>query len=141
MNYRNSMKIINLHDGDWIEKYDSEKECWIPIKVTLEFFKDNIDILELDLSCIRGIEVTPEFLKYNWYSKENTCGIDEWISTDRRITLRNDSRLINSNNKWSVHIDNVDMESVCDAELTCIHQFQHILDHCGEISKLRYESN
>lgn len=52
------------------------------------------------------------------------------ISEDNRITLNNIDKYLNSFNKWQVHIDTEDMRTLCTAEITYVHELQHLLKLC-----------
>lgn len=53
------------------------------------------------------------------------------ISEDNRITINNIEEYLNSFNKWYIHIDTEDMRTLCVAEITYVHELQHILKLCG----------
>lgn len=48
------------------------------------------------------------------------------VSPDKQITLHNAKDYINSENIWSVHIDNSDFNSVANCELSYVHQLQNL---------------
>lgn len=126
------MKTSNLHEGDWVEWWHSGKQQWIPIKITLEHlitYKNTYNSEAPDTE-LRPMEITPEFLEYLGYMREETDGLVEWISPNKRVILRNNRMWINSDNTWGIHVDNPDMDTICTAELSWVHQFQHILEHC-----------
>ena len=52
------------------------------------------------------------------------------ISEDNRITLNNIVEYLNSFNKWYVHIDTEDKRILCTAEITYVHELQHLLKLC-----------
>lgn len=52
------------------------------------------------------------------------------ISGDNRITINNIDEYLNSFNKWSIHIDTEDMRTLCTAEITYVHELQHLLKLC-----------
>ena len=52
------------------------------------------------------------------------------ISEDNRITINNIDECLNSFNKWTVHIDTEDMRTMCTAEITYMHELQHLLKLC-----------
>ena len=52
------------------------------------------------------------------------------ISEDSRITINNIDEYLNSFNKWNVHIDTEDMRTLCIAEITYVHELQHLLKLC-----------
>ena len=52
------------------------------------------------------------------------------FSEDNRITINNIDEYLNSFNKWSVHIDTEDMRTMSTAEITYVHELQHLLKLC-----------
>lgn len=48
------------------------------------------------------------------------------VSPDKQITLHNAKDYINSENTWSVHIDNSDFNSIANCELSYVHQLQNL---------------
>ncbi len=103
---------------------------WIPITMTKDFFEE-------DPNDFKPIELTKDILELNEFTYRNALpdyvipGLFEWVSKDGRIILRNDKNYINSHNTWSIHVDNEEMESVCNAELSYLHELENILRHCG----------
>lgn len=71
-----------------------------------------------------------EILTNNGFKREEIIQ-SYWISEDGRILLRNDESLMNSNNEWSVHVDNEDMQSIGYFEITYLHELQHVMKLCG----------
>lgn len=124
------MKTSNLHEGDWVEWWHPKKQCWIPLRITLEHLITYRNTYNSEAPDLRPLSLTPELLEYWGYKKEETDGLIEWISPDRRVILRNNRMWINSDNTWGIHVDNLDMDTICTAELFWVHQFQHILEHC-----------
>lgn len=124
------MKTINLYEGDWVEWWNPKKEQWIPFKITLEILITYKNTYKSDAPDLRPLNLTPELLEYWGYIREETDGLVEWISKDRRVILRNNPLWINSENTWGIHVDSPDMNTICTAELSWIHQLQHILEHC-----------
>lgn len=126
------MRTSNLHEGDLVEWWHPGKQQWIPIKITLEKLKTYRDVYNSEApdTELRSMAITPEFLEYLGYMREETDGLVEWISPDKRVILRNNPLWINSKNTWGIHVDSPDMNTICTAELSWVHQFQHILEHC-----------
>lgn len=79
---------------------------------------------------IKPIPLTAEILDKNEFKCEEIIQ-RHWISEGGRILLKNDESLISSNNKWSVHVDNEDMQSIGYFEITYIHELQHVLRLCN----------
>lgn len=129
------MKLDILQKDDWILLWNPKKIKWIPTRVTIEILYSYENLKMYDPSDIKPIMITEKFLQKNGFTKEEIIkGFIEWVSSDRRIILRNDSKFINSNKTWSIHVDSEDMCSICNAELSFVHELQHILKHC-EIRK------
>lgn len=121
------MKIDNLFEGDWVLWWHPRKQNWVPLKIVIEILSAYKKEYNFDAPDIKPIELTPELLEKNGFEKkEQVKGIIEWISPDGRVILRNDPEWINSDNTWSIHVDNESMESIGSAELSYFHELQHI---------------
>lgn len=94
-----------------------------------------------DINKIEPIPLTEEILKKNGFKNDvlaeksiiaegasNSSVI--LISEDNRIMLNNIDEYLNSFNKWNVHIDTEDMRTMCTAEITYVHELQHLLKLC-----------
>ena len=108
--------------------WDHPRKGWIVIKVTLKILRTATD------SEIKPIDLTPEILENNGFTKRDAIpGVvswKEWVSKDGRVILTNNPDHINSENTWSIHVDSKDMATICTAELSYLHELQHILRHC-----------
>lgn len=130
------MKLSRLQPDDWVLWWHPRKQYWVPLKVTIRLMYEYLEHEHTDdPSDIKPLEITEELLLLNGYKKEELIpGMIQWISDDGRVILRDDKNYINSKNNWSIHVDSPDMSSICNAELSYLHELQHILKHC-EIEK------
>ena len=109
---------------------DPKDKLYVPGK-----FEDfHVDILS-------SIELTEEILKKNGFKNDVLAeksiiakGASNFsvvlISEDNRITLNNIDEYLNSFNNWHIHIDTEDMRTMCTAEITYVHELQHLLKLC-----------
>lgn len=80
---------------------------------------------------ILGIPLTEEILEKNGYKAFVPFDkIKYWKSPDGRIELFNNEEMMNTDNKWSVHVDNSDMQSIGYFECTYFHELQQFLRLC-----------
>lgn len=126
------MKADELMIGDWVSYVGKDFNDFadkisgiIDGCVTLDK-----EMIHRSIDKIHPIPLTQEILEKNGFNCEEIIQ-PHWISEDGRILLRNDESLINSNNKWSVHVDNEDMQTIGYFELTYVHQLQHALRLCN----------
>jgi hypothetical protein len=111
------------------------KQSWVTLKITIEVLSAYKSEYNFEASDLKPIDLTPEILEHNGFTKEERIkGLVEWISEDGRVILRNDPNYLNSENIWGIHVDSPDMSTICTAELSYLHQLQHIYKHC-EIEK------
>lgn len=134
------MKVEKLMIGDWVSLFQGNPDgssCNVQVSYIGEYGEVGIEGCEgytsANCNLLFPIPLTPEILEKNGFNCEEIIQ-PHWISEDGRILLRNDESLINSNNKWSVHVDNEDMQTIGYFELTYVHQLQHALRLC-EIEK------
>ena len=125
------MKIDYLVEGDWVLWWHPRKESWVPFKITIEVLAVYKRDYNFDAQDLKPIELTPELLEKNGFIKRNgftnnNISWNEWVSPGGRIIINNNQEIINSNNIWAIHIDNEDMESIGNAELSYFHELQHI---------------
>ena len=128
------MKAEELMIGDWVDirllddepgehMYSQVEQLWeCEIDADFETSYDNV----------YPIPLTTEILEKNGYTSHDDLagrGV-EWISEDNRIIMSDWEYDINSNNHWYIHIDNEDMDTICTAEITYVHEFQHLLKLC-----------
>ena len=127
------MTANELMIGDWVA-YNGDVDYINPIKIEGMDIATGMCITsdrdDVGFDGVDPIPLTAEILEKNGFNCEEIIQ-PHWISEDGRILLRNDESLINSNNKWSVHVDNEDMQTIGYFELTYVHQLQHALRLCN----------
>lgn len=122
--------IRNLSADNWVYASNGKigKVCHINTGydpyVTLEIEEG---VTYIDERNPQPILLTEEILLANGYHKETTVDIVMFISEDGCISINNDARFMNTQNKWWVHLDNEDMDSIGGLELSYVHQFQNLL--------------
>lgn len=97
---------------------------------------DGLGITE-KLENISPIEITPDNLVKMGFEKSLDPlfeQLDRWYSEDRRVEIRSEY-YTNTDNKWSIHLDNEDMDSIGSCEVTYIHEMQQFFRLC------KYEYN
>jgi hypothetical protein len=151
------MKATNLMIGDWVNiNFDVDYKTGNPIYGYVQVNSINKDgTIDVnctfdisvsmqdgwDLKLIKPIPLTEEILHKNGFKNDVIAqksiiaeGASIFsvilISEDNRITLNNIDEYINSFNKWSIHIDTEDMRTMCTAEITYVHELQHVLNLC-----------
>lgn len=128
------MKVEDLMIGDWVYIKDYPIIAQ-PMQVKKEHFVRS-------LVEFQPIPLTEEILRKNGFKNDVLAQksiIAErvsifsviLISEDNRIMLNNFDEYLNSFNEWHVHIDTEDMRTMCTAEITYIHELQHLLKLCG----------
>ena len=127
------MTANELMIGDWVA-YNGDVDYINPIRIEGMDIATGMCITsdrdDVGFDGVDPIPLTAEILEKNGFNCEEIIQ-PHWISEDGRILLRNDESLINSNNKWSVHVDNEDMQTIGYFELTYVHQLQHALRLCN----------
>lgn len=89
------------------------------------------------------IKLTEELLINNGFIHDTDSEVayhDESIflnGFNNQISFHNSQDYINSDNLWHVHIDNVDYNSICNCELSYVHEFQNL---CS-LLKLEFKLN
>ena len=86
------------------------------VQMTSDYIIDTLEPIVLEES----------MLESNGFVQEAVNGITHFVSEDRRLILTNSTHFLNSNRKWYIHIDSEDMSSIGCAELTYVHEMQHI---------------
>ena len=126
------MKATELMVGDWVV-YNGDVDYINPIKIEGMDIATGMCITtdrdDVGFDGIWPIPLTAEILEKNGFECKEIIQ-PHWISEDGRILLKNDELFINSNNEWSVHVDNEDMQTIGYFELTYVHELQHALRLC-----------
>lgn len=79
---------------------------------------------------LKPVKLTKEILETNNFKQAEDCPTD-YISEDKRVRITNNPDMTNCNNVWIVHVDNQDMNSIGNLELTNLHELQNFLTLCG----------
>ena len=119
------MKANEVMLGDWVS-YKGKMPCKITAicKDMAVVDNDTTQDWGIDYDKLTPIPLTEEILEKNGFKCEEIIH-PHWISEDGRILFRNDESLIDSNNKWSVHIGTEDGSTIGYFEITHVHELQH----------------
>ena len=137
------MKIEELMIGDWVNVFDVPKQ----IEGIRTFNKNGYKMVYYDgdngnyITSVTPIPLTEEILHNNGFKNDVIAqksiiaeGASNFsvilISEDNRIAINNIDEFLNSFNKWYIHIDTEDMRTLCVAEITYVHELQHVLNLC-----------
>ena len=135
------MKKEDLMIGDWVN-IQTEKDGEPMYSQVEQLWECEIDTdFQTDYENVHPIELTEEILHKNGFKNDVLAqksiiaeGASNFsvilFSDDNRITLNNIDEYLNSFNKWSIHIDTEDMRTMCTAEITYVHELQHLLKLC-----------
>jgi hypothetical protein len=135
------MKKEDLMIGDWVN-IQTEKDGEPMYSQVEQLWECEIDAdFQTDYENVYPIELTEEILHKNGFKNDVLAqksiiaeGASNFsvilFSEDNRIKLDNIDEYLNSFNKWSVHIDTEDMRTMCTAEITYVHELQHLLKLC-----------
>ena len=130
--------LKELMDGDWIMWLSDAKENSFPMQFKLEEIEE---IKRYGLKRFEYIELTEEILLNNGFTKcfDDVVEFDFYEDSHNNITMCNNSFMLNTNNKWNIHIDNRDMDSIMTCELTYVHELQRILKHVKIDKQIKLE--
>lgn len=130
--------LKELMDGDWIMWLSDKKENSFPIQFKLEEIEE---IKRYGLKRFEYIELTEEILLNNSFTKcfDDVVEFDFYEDPHNNITMCNNSFMLNTKNKWHIHIDNRDMDSIMMCELTYVHELQRILKHVKIDKQIKLE--
>lgn len=135
------MKKEDLMIGDWVN-IQIEKDDEPMYSQVEQLWECEIDAdFQTDYKNVYPIELTEEILHNNGFKNDVLAqksivaeGASNFsvilISEDNRIILNNIDEYLNSFNKWNIHIDTEDMQTMCTAEITYVHELQHLLKLC-----------
>lgn len=137
------MKADELQIGDYIIRKNVPQEILKvvsidSIKNTVYLDLDGLGITE-KLENISPIEITDDILVKMGFEKSLDPlfeQLDRWYSEDRRVEIRGEY-FTNTDDKWSIHLDNKDMDSIGSCEITYIQEMQQFFRLC----KYKYEFN
>lgn len=136
------MKVEELMIGDWVNVFDVPKQI-----EGIRTFKNGDEMVYYDgdngnfITSVTPILLTEKILHNNGFKNDVIAqksiiaeGASNFsvilISEDNRITINNIDEYLNSFNKWYIHIDTEDMRTLCVAEITYVHELQHVLKLC-----------
>ena len=106
--------------GDWVLDTRTKN----PLRV-------NPFMAEMEVPEWKPIPITKELLEKNGFEREELELPHNYYSGIGDRVILNDNRdYMNSNNKWSVHIDSEDYCTIAHCELTYLHELQHLLTLC-----------
>lgn len=135
------MKAEDLMIGDWVNIQTGEGDEPMYLQVE-QLWECEIDAdFQTDYENVYPIELTEEILHKNGFKNDVLAqksiiaeGASNFsvilFSEDNRITINNIGEYLNSFNKWYIHIDTEDMRTLCTAEITYVHELQHLLKLC-----------
>lgn len=120
--------LKELMECDWIMWLSDKKENSFPTQFKLEEIKE---IKRFGLNRFDYIELTEEILLNNGFTKcfDDVLEIDFYEDPHNNITICNNSLMLNTKNKWNIHIYNHDKDTIMTCELNYVHELQRILKH------------
>lgn len=134
------IKVTELMINDWVKLNGSNYQVQVIKKKGVIKLYENTKYGEHDIELntdwieefVEPIPLTSEILEKNGYTPHDDLvgRVVEWCSEDNRIIMSDWEYDINSNNHWYIHIDNEDMDTICTAEITYVHELQHLLRLC-----------
>lgn len=143
------LSINKLMVGDWVIRtdvkdphpvqvarieIDNDYNIWV--KDYPDWAKDYPEKFDINFKFVKLIDcqpipITQELLLKNGFEIDSIIRINShynhFSGVDNRVTLHDSQEFMNSYNKWGVHIDNNDYETIATCELTYLHELQHQL--------------
>jgi hypothetical protein len=127
------MKIEELSIGNLVSYRGKIYSIFsISSSETVELYDYISNIFSCHINELDPIKLTEELLIKNGFFHDFDTEVaypDDsmfLVSPDKQITLHNAKDYINSENIWSIHIDNSDFNSVANCELSYVHQLQNL---------------
>ena len=132
----------NIMVGDWVIRTDVKDPHPVQVaRIEIDnnyniWVKDDPENLGINFKYVQLIDcqpipITPELLLKNGFEIDSIIRINShynhFSGVDNRVTLHDSQEFMNSYNKWGVHIDNNDYETIATCELTYLHELQHQL--------------
>lgn len=135
------MRANELQVGDYVIRKNVPQEILIvdaidSIKGIVYLDLDGLGITE-KLENISPIEITRDNLVKMGFEKSLDPlfeEFDRWFTEDRRVVIRSEY-FTNTDAKWSIHLDNEDMDTIGSCEVTYVHEMQQFFRLC------KYEHN
>ena len=136
------LSINKLMVGDWVIRTDVKDPHPVQVaRIEIDndyniWVKDDPENLGINFKYVQLIDcqpipITPELLLKNGFEIDSIIRINShynhFSGVDNRVTLHDSQEFMNSYNKWGVHIDNNDYETIATCELTYLHELQHQL--------------
>jgi hypothetical protein len=127
------MKIEELSIGNLVSYRGEIYNIFsISSSETVELYDYISNIFSCHINELDPIKLTEELLIKNGFFHDFDTEVaypDDsmfLVSSDKQITLHNAKDYINSENIWSIHIDNSDFNSIANCELSYVHQLQNL---------------
>lgn len=130
------MRANELQVGDYVIRKNVPQEILIvdaidSINGIVYLDLDGLGITE-KLENISPIEITRDNLVKMGFEKSLDPlfeEFDRWFTEDRRVVIRSEY-FTNTDAKWSIHLDNEDMDTIGSCEVTYIHEMQQFFRLC-----------
>lgn len=133
----NELKVTDIMVGDWVICYHPRRlKCFGKVSVGLlhTMQEQEYGHIKEDSPLFRIVEpipITKELLEKNGFEREELELPHNYYSGIGDRVILNDNRdYMNSNNKWSVHVDDEDYCTIASCELTYLHELQQLLNLC-----------
>ena len=143
------MKAEDLMIGDWVTITEPDDFHGYTGKVVITNAETNYIMVRIPnmhlhdvfVEDLQPIPLTEEILRNNGFKNDVLAeksiiaeGASNFsvilISEDNRIMINNIDEYLNSFNNWHIHIDTEDMRTMGTAEITYVHELQHLLKLC-----------
>ena len=136
------LSVNKIMVGDWVIRTDVKDPHPVQVaRIEIDnnyniWVKDDPENLGINFKYVQLIDcqpipITPELLLKNGFEIDSIIRINShynhFSGVDNRVTLHDSQEFMNSYNKWGVHIDNNDYETIATCELTYLHELQHQL--------------
>ena len=133
---------------NWLKDYlecdlapEAVAKALTSIGLEVDALEEIEEIKRYGLKRFEYIELTEEILLNNGFTKcfDDVVEFDFYEDSHNNITMCNNSYMLNTKNKWHIHIDNRDMDSIMTCELTYVHELQRILKHVKIDKQIKLE--
>lgn len=136
------LSVNKIMVGDWVIRTDVKDPHPVQVaRIEIDnnyniWVKDDPENLGINFKYVQLIDcqpipITPELLLKNGFEIDSIIRINShynhFSGVDNRVTLHDSQEFMNSHNKWGVHIDNNDYETIATCELTYLHELQNQL--------------
>lgn len=136
----NSEWSIRFHDGDknqfLIEPFNSREECEKNFKYLIESLSNGMPYIDMTkvLQNLKGrVPMTEEYLVNKGFVKnfDELLSLEDFVSPNKQITVRNYYTNRPSPYDWYVHVDNQSMDTIGSLDLAYVDEFESFLKLCG----------